>query len=48
MCILLKLSIKWGKFVSRDLEEYQCWNVTWLPFGYSSIKELNNIKSYTS
>ena len=37
---------KWGKFVSRDLEEYQCWNVTWLPFGYKSIKELKNIERY--
>ena len=37
---------KWGKFVSRDLEEYQCWNVTWLPFGYNSIKELKNMERY--
>ena len=37
---------KWGKFVSRDLEEYQCWNVTWLPFGYKSIQELKNMERY--
>ena len=37
---------KWGKFVSRDLEEYQCWNVTWLPFGYKNPQELKNMERY--
>jgi hypothetical protein len=37
---------KWGKFISRDLEEYQCWNVTWLPFGYKSIQELKDMERY--
>jgi radical SAM superfamily enzyme YgiQ (UPF0313 family) len=37
---------KWGKFVSHNLEEYQCWNVTWLPDGYKSVEELKNMERY--
>lgn len=37
---------KWGRFVSRNLEEYQCWNVTWLPFGYKNVQELKNMERY--
>ena len=37
---------KWGKFISHNLEEYQCWNVTWLPYGYKSVKELKNMERY--
>ena len=37
---------KWGKFITRDLEEYQCWNVTWLPEGYKSPKELKEMERY--
>ena len=37
---------KWGKFITRDLEEYQCWNVTWLPDGYKNPKELKDMERY--
>ena len=37
---------KWGKFITRDLEEYQCWNVTWLPDGYKNLKELKDMERY--
>ncbi len=37
---------KWGKFITRDLEEYQCWNVTWLPEGYKNAKELKDMERY--
>ena len=37
---------KWGKFITRDLEEYQCWNVTWLPEGYKNPKELKDMERY--
>jgi radical SAM superfamily enzyme YgiQ (UPF0313 family) len=37
---------KWGKYVTRDLEEYQCWNVTWLPYGYKDSQELKNMERY--
>ena len=37
---------KWGKFITRDLEEYQCWNVTWLPEGYESPKQLKDMERY--
>ena len=37
---------KWGKFITRDLEEYQCWNVTWLPSGYKNPKELKDMERY--
>ena len=37
---------KWGKFITRDLEEYQCWNVTWLPNGYKNPKELKDMERY--
>ncbi len=37
---------KWGKFITKDLEEYQCWNVTWLPEGYKNPKELKDMERY--
>ena len=37
---------KWGRFITRDLEEYQCWNVTWLPEGYKNPKELKDMERY--
>ena len=37
---------KWGKFITRDLEKYQCWNVTWLPDGYKNPKELKDMERY--
>ena len=37
---------KWGKFVSNELEEYTTESVTWLPSGYSSVKELEDMQRY--
>jgi len=37
---------KWGKYITRNLEEYQCWNVTWLPDGYKNPKELKDMERY--
>ena len=37
---------KWGKYITKDLEEYQCWNVTWLPEGYKNPKELKDMERY--
>ena len=37
---------KWGKFISEDLEEYNTMKVTWLPFGYNSPEELENMERY--
>ena len=37
---------KWGKFVSDELEEYTTEHVTWLPSGYSSVKELEDMQRY--
>ncbi|MDC1476136.1 B12-binding domain-containing radical SAM protein [Pelagibacteraceae bacterium] len=37
---------KWGKFVSDELEEYTTESVTWLPSGYSSVKELEDMQRY--
>ena len=37
---------KWGKFVSNELEEYTTESVTWLPSGYSNVKELENMQRY--
>ena len=34
------------RFITRDLEEYQCWNVTWLPEGYKNPKELKEMERY--
>ena len=37
---------KWGKFVSNELEEYTTESVTWLPSGYSGVKELEDMQRY--
>ena len=37
---------KWGRLISQDFEEYSCWNVIWLPFGYKSVEELKNMERY--
>ena len=37
---------KWGKFISEDLKEYNCEKVTWLPSGYNSVKELEDMHRY--
>ena len=37
---------KWGKFVSNELEEYTTESVTWLPSGYSNVKELEDMQRY--
>ena len=37
---------KWGKFISEDLEEYNCEKVIWLPSGYNSVKELEDMHRY--
>ena len=37
---------KWGKFVSSELEEYTTESVTWLPSGYTSVKELEDMQRY--
>ena len=37
---------KWGKFVSNELEEYTTESVTWLPSGYSTVEELEDMQRY--
>jgi len=37
---------KWGKFISKNLEEYNTMKVTWLPSGYNSPEELENMERY--
>ncbi len=37
---------KWGKFLTEDLEEYNMFEITWLPDGYKSVKELLSIQRY--
>ena len=37
---------KWGKLVTEDLEEYNCFKVTWLPEGYKSIAEMEKMQRY--
>ena len=37
---------KWGKFISNELEEYTTESVTWLPSGYTSVKELEDMQRY--
>lgn len=37
---------KWGKFISEDLEEYNCEKVTWLPSGYNNVQELEDMHRY--
>ena len=37
---------KWGKIIEKNLELYNGWKVTWLPFGYNSPEELEDMERY--
>jgi len=37
---------KWGKFISRNLEDYNNVKVVWLPNGYDSVEKLENMHRY--
>ena len=37
---------KWGKLISENLEEYCAEKVIWLPFGYKTVEELENMHRY--
>ena len=37
---------KWGKLHTEDLEEYNCFKVTWLPEGYKNTAELEKMLRY--
>ena len=37
---------KWGKIIEKNLELYNSWKVTWLPFGYNSPEELEDMERY--
>ena len=37
---------KWGKWITRDYEDYNVFQVTWLPHGYKSVKELEEMQRY--
>ena len=37
---------KWGKFLTQDLEEYNMFEITWLPDGYKNVEELLSIQRY--
>jgi radical SAM superfamily enzyme YgiQ (UPF0313 family) len=34
---------KWGKLTTEDFSEFQCWNVVFLPDGYDSIEQVNEM-----
>ena len=37
---------KWGKLIIHNLEEYTGWTTTWLPDGYNSPEELEDMERY--
>ena len=37
---------KWGKLISRNWTDHTGWKVVWLPFGYKSAKELEDMEKY--
>tara|TARA_Y100000590_G_scaffold470321_1_gene663684 strand:- start:1388 stop:2980 length:1593 start_codon:yes stop_codon:yes gene_type:complete len=37
---------KWGKIIENNLEVYNGWKVTWLPHGYNSPEELEDMERY--